>query len=53
MSDEEPRLDYRAKADEAEKLASQCIDLVTRNTLLRAAKRYRSIDAFIWSKARQ
>lgn len=53
MGEDVPRQDYRAKADEAEKLALQSTDLVTRNNLLRAAQRYRSLDAFIRSKARQ
>lgn len=50
MHDAEQRQDYIAKAERAEKEAAKTNDIVDRNSLLKAAKNYRKLAAFIHAR---
>ena len=47
---QEPKQDYLAKAEQAEAMAAQTSDIVTRNALLKTARNYRHLAAFILSR---
>ena len=47
MDRSEPKQDYLAKAEEAERLAAQTTDIVDRNSLQRQANNYRQLAKFI------